>query len=1153
MTRLKVIFAFLVIFCGFIWGQEFPNTIVVRDTFQVNLINQYKISAVSIIPGTQSVKLNNRILSPSDYSFSYEKGILSLKEDIKPALIDTIIITYRSYKLSLKKKFQRRSLVFQYDEQFKDSIRIAKIQSTQLTSDVIFGENIEKSGSIVRGFTVGTTKDFTLESGLRLQLAGQLSDDIQIVAALTDENTPIQPEGNTETLDELDKVFIEVRHPNAIGTFGDYDYNESIGEFGRVNRKLQGLKGELIFENHNFVGAVAGARGKFTSNQFNGEDGNQGPYRLFGENTEKDIVLIAGSERVYIDGEEMTRGENNDYTIEYSNAEITFTPNRLITSASRITVDFEYTDRQYQRNFFAANSKSKFFDDRLSVKVGFFQESDDKNNPIDISIDDEDKKILENAGDNRDKAIISGVRLAQPDSTGEINGTYVKIDTLLNGEDYTYYVYDPGNDSALYNVSFSFVGLGNGDYTKQSLGNYKFVGKNQGSYLPVIYLPLPSKRQLANIVIEGKPFENFNIKMELAGSNWDKNTFSSKDDGDNFGHARNIQVSLDPSKVNIGEISLGKIGFSYKDRFVQDRFTSLDRIDEVEFNRHYNITDKQKVDEQLREFGLTLVPTENLNIYSQYGMLRRGENFSSDRILSRVDLTNDQSVNFKYNFDYVSSENRSASTNWLRQNGNLFYKIGVVKPGFKFLHENREDYLNNDSLLNSSLRYLEYTPYFEVSSWNGLSFLTEYSIREEFFPLNGVLTKQSEAATQNYQLTYNGIREVNSTLSITLRDKKINEAFKKEGLGDNQTILIRSQSRFNLFDRFLNGDLYYEVSTQKSALQEKVFVRIEKGKGNYIYLGDLNNNGIKDENEFEPAAFDGEYILVTIPSDELFPVIDLKTSTRWRADFSEIFDNDKSLVSKIMNPISTETYWRIEENSKEEDTKKIYLMNFSSFLNDSTTIRGSNLIQQDVYLFRNKNDFSIRFRFTERKNLNQFAGGTERGYYKEQGIRLRFQIADEISNQTEVKAIADNNDAPVTSNRAREVSTSELSSDFSYRIGRDLEFGFVFSVSQSTDTFPDQPTEVNQNSQTLRSNINFSGRGRLRIELERDELVSNISTNVIPFEITKGRVIGKNYFWRVNFDYRIAGNLQTTLSYDGRLQSDSKVVHTMRAEARAYF
>ena len=72
------------------------------------------------------------------------------------------------------------------------------------------------------------------------------------------------------------------------------------------------------------------------------------------------------------------------------------------------------------------------------------------------------------------------------------------------------------------------------------------------------------------------------------------------------------------------------------------------------------------------------------------------------------------------------------------------------------------------------------------------------------------------------------------------------------------------------------------------------------------------------------------------------------------------------------------------------------------------------------------------------------------------------------------------------------------------------------------------------------------------IEVERNELTTNTSENFIPFEILKGNVIGKNYLWRVNFDYRLSGNLQTMFNYSGRIQGKGKTIHTMRAEARAY-
>ena len=411
---------------------------------------------------------------------------------------------------------------------------------------------------------------------------------------------------------------------------------------------------------------------------------------------------------------------------------------------------------------------------------------------------------------------------------------------------------------------------------------------------------------------------------------------------------------------------------------------------------------------------------------------------------------------------------------------------------------------------------------------------------------------ESKAYTHNYTLDYRGIEEVSSSLNMTFRKKKYTEKFRLIGYPDNETILIRSQSKFNFWDRLADGDLYYQVSTERSARLEKVFLRVENGQGNYIYLGDLNNNGIADENEYEPTIFEGDYILITVPSDQLFPVIDLKVNTRWKIEFSKIF-TENGFFKTILSPVSTETFVRIEENSREEDTKKIYLLNFSHFLNDSTTIRGSNLFQQDLHLFRNSSDLSFRFRFTQRRSLNQFSGGVERGYFRERGVRIRFKMVKEITNQTEFTNQTDDVASPVTTNRARLLTNNELSTDFSYRPINALEVGFKLTVGRNQDDLPFNPTVIDLNAQAIRVSYSFAGKGRIRAEAERNELNTNTSENIIPFEMTKGKVIGKNYFWRLNFDYRIGSNLQTTLSYDGRLQGAGKVIHTMRAEARAYF
>jgi hypothetical protein len=377
--------------------------------------------------------------------------------------------------------------------------------------------------------------------------------------------------------------------------------------------------------------------------------------------------------------------------------------------------------------------------------------------------------------------------------------------------------------------------------------------------------------------------------------------------------------------------------------------------------------------------------------------------------------------------------------------------------------------------------------------------------------------------------------------------------FKDNGLLDNKSVLIRSQNRLNFWQNFISGDIFYEASTQSTARLEKVFVRVQYQEGNYRYLGDLNNNGIADEDEFIQDLYDGDYILLNVPTSELFPVVNLKASTRWKIDFGKVLKNNNSLFGTILKPISTETVYRIDEYSEEENIASVLLLKPSVLMNDSTTLRGANSFQQDLFIFKNKPDLSFRFRFIENNKLTQYNNGNEVGQFSERSLRIKFRMVKEIGNQTDI--VFQNDDVETTANksRARLLTISDITSDFSYRPVQNIEVGFKIGVGSSKDDLPDVPTEVTTNSQLIRFTYSFTNKGRLRLEAERSEVTDNGTENLIPYELLRGKVLGKNYFWRLNFDYRLADNLQITVNYLGRKQGIGSIIHSMRSEARAYF
>ncbi|MCB9250501.1 MAG: hypothetical protein H6613_19135 [Ignavibacteriales bacterium] len=734
------------------------------DTFKINFENQYELSSVFIEPLSEEIKLGKRTLTKNDYHLEVKTNTISLSDSLTYSIFDTLLVQYRTRDFKLRKIYRNRSLVKYYDNNLNEYIGKVKNESVDLSTKAILGKDLQSSGTLLRGFTFGTNKDLQVSSGLRLQLAGKISEEIEIVAALTDENTPIQPEGNTERLEELDKVFIEIKHPNANAIFGDYNLTQRVGEFGRVDRKLQGVIGNFNFENYGGGVSFASSKGKFNTMQFNGIDGVQGPYRLTGADGENDIIVIAGSEKVFLDGRELKRGENNEYTIEYANGEITFTPKIIITSLSRIIIDYEYTNRQYQRNVIEANAFGKFFDNKLKVTINAYQEGDNRNNPIDLTLSENDENILRESGDNPLLASQSGV----VELSGDSLGIYSAIDTVFSGTPYTIYIYSPGENSAKFVVTFSFIGNNKGDYKRESIGKFKFVGIGQGSYQPIKLLPLPEKNQLGNILVEYSPFEKVKLNLEVAASSYDKNTYSPIDDNDNNGFARNFKLIIDPLDFQLFNTNLGKVSGSYRDRFLDNKFKSIDRINEIEFDRDYNIGFSTSKEESLRELQLNYKPKDNIDFTGQYGSLKKGSGFFSERIYVKSNWMNYNNLNANYIYDFVKTNSIAQTSEWLRQNGELSYNIWKVQPGFSFRNENKKDKLTNtDSLLNSSLQFYEYSPFLVFNVSNGLTLGAKYTFTNEMVPINGIFTDESKSYAHTYSVGWRSLQEFTTNLDFS--------------------------------------------------------------------------------------------------------------------------------------------------------------------------------------------------------------------------------------------------------------------------------------------------------------------------------------------------------------------------------------------------
>lgn len=1125
-----------------------------------------QLSHEIIIPNSESLYLDSLKLNRStDYAIEYSTGrvhiTLPQKMDFKFHKY-TITISYNFLPFSFQSFYRHKDYLIHRDSASSRTSTIVKTSSTSAPLDNIFGNELQKSGSIFRGFTVGSNRDLTLNSGFRLQFAGKLSSDIEILAALTDENTPLQPEGNTQTIQELDNVFVQIKSTNYEATLGDFYLDMSDGEFGRLSRKLQGAKGTANYSSSDLSGSVtvtgATSRGKFNTNQFPGIEGVQGPYQLYGKNNENNIVVIAGTEKVYIDGVLMLRGEANDYAIDYASSQITFSSKRLITSISRIVVDFQYSDQSYTRNFFAVEADSKTFSDAVNFSIMYAQEGDDPNAPIDISLSDSDKAVLAQSGGKL--ATRSGVDSVGVDSLNIGRGQYAAIDTVVQGAPIRIYEFAQGTHDAQFNVTFSFVGSGAGDYAHELLGQYRYVGPHNGNYLPIIILPAPQVQQIADVNTSIHLARDLTLSGEFAASNLNPNRFATNDEV--TGDATKFSANFAPTNVKIAGAAIGSFNLSLSDRYTNKNFSPLDRVDDVEFGRKWSIDSTVTIrpsSEEIREAGLTYNPIRTVSLGGSIGSNDRGPQFSANRKEGFVRLADDSLPKIDYTVEQIkSSQGGSIEENdWVRQNGSISYAMKKFLPSFRFERENRSiETPVVDSLDNASFGFTTLAPKFAFKGIYGMNLSTEVELRDDDATYEGRLEPQSRSITQTYEWALPEVKNISSSLNVILRDKTFHDQFKLTN-GDVRTILVRTESRYTPFQRGVDADVFYEASTERSAQLQRVFYQVQKGSGQYIWT-DGNGNGkvdVTDERDFQLSRYDGDYTIITIPTDQLFPVINVKTSTRLRLTPNKFISSPSSWVEKALSVVSTESYVRIEEKSSDPQTSQVYLLNLSHFLNPSTTILGSQLFQQDLFLFENRSDFSLRLRFLQQKGAGQYSSGDEQSYNRERSLRVRVQLVPEISNQIDYANKQDDLAASLTSGNSRIINSDDLSSDYSYRPEQNVEVGFKFEVSRSEDDFNPTPVIADLNAQSLRTVISFRGSGQARIDFSREEvsLQNNSAGTLVPFELTAGRLQGKTYLWGITFDYKLSSNLQSSLQYTGRSEQSHTPVHTAKAEVRAFF
>ncbi|TZF82091.1 hypothetical protein FW774_15470 [Pedobacter sp. BS3] len=1111
------------------------------------------IDTLSLVPGSVTVKSADSVqIDTAIYRLVPEKALLIWK--VKPQL-QSVWIEYRTFPFLFSRKYFNKDPAI-ISESVIDN-RDQYVYKVSKPENTLFNlGNLSKSGSLSRSIGFGNNQDLSVNSNMVLQLSGKLSNDIEILAAISDDNIPIQPEGNTQQINDFDKVFIQLKRRSTSLIAGDYELRRPDSYFMNFFKRTQGGEISTAYKvkgwDFKTTLAAAVAKGRWARNSINGVESNQGPYRLSGNNGEQYIIILSGSERVYLDGQLLVRGQENDYVIDYNTSELTFTPKRIITQNSRIIVEFEYSDKNYARTLTYFNQEAK--GRKLAFRLNYYNEQDNPNQPFLQTLSDNEKQFLKGIGNNISQAYYLNAD-SVPFNTNEI--LYKKIDTLGNQN---VYVYSTDPQLAKYRLGFSYVGSGNGNYrlNTSSAANgrvFEFVapvgGVKQGDYEPVTLLVTPKKQQLITLANDYRPNKHTLLSHEIAFSNNDVNLFSTTGNQQNHGIAYRV-YGENESRLSGSDSTGLKLKTKLNIELTGANFKAIERYRPVEFERDFNLygLDTSAVAERLGSFSVGLVKSETRQINYQLTSFNRSEVYSGlQHAVTGMYSVGNYRVSYTGNLLHSSSILNNAR--FFRQTADVSRKLDSWVIGVNLQQENNRSESKTTNLLDlSSFAFTQYKLYTNNSIGKGAKFRLEYSRRYDKLPSDDALLRSSVADVIESGLELN--KNPNSILSVsaTYRNVDYRQFVAKQ---NESTLLGRAEYTLNAFKGLINSYTFYELGTGQEPKREFTYLEVQAGQGVYAWV-DYNQNGIKELNEFEIARYPDQarYIRIYQVTNEFISTRYTSVNQTLRLQPSAVIKS-KQGMGKLVAKFSSQTELKIDRKFTGEN-------GFAAYNPIDTHIDAADLISLNSYfrntLFFNRNDpvYGIDINVQQNGSKALLTNGFDTRKRTEAGLRLRWNLVQKTSLTVSFNRGNKRYDSELFTQNNYAIRFNELKPELSYLFNTNfrLTFSGTYGRQQNSALLGGEKNNNLRIGAETRYNILKKGVLTAQLNMVKNRYTGTTNSPV-SYELLDGLQPGNNMVWNAGLQRSVANGIQLSVTYEGRKSPGVNVIHTGGVQVRAFF
>ncbi|MBT5289295.1 MAG: hypothetical protein HOL35_03890 [Flavobacterium sp.] len=1086
-----------------------------------------RFDSVPINPQSFKVFAGKKILYPTEYEIFYNEALLVINAE----KYQEITIEYFWFPAFITKTYSP------FDKKFivpnnSNTGQLYSLTTNKKATELKLFDGLKTSGYINRGITSGNNQSTVANSSMDINIEGKLSDKVAIRANIFDTNIPLQENGYSQSITDFDRIFIELYSKDWRVKAGDISLKNESSYFLAFEKQVSGLEvAASINTNTKIAASGAIVRGQFSSYDFVGIEANQGPYKIFGPNNEPNFVIIAGSEKVFVNGSKINKGINEDYLIDYNIGEVRFNTTFPITNDMRIRVEFQFSNRNYTR--FISYEKAEYKTNNVELSGYFYNENDVKNQPIQVNLTAAQKQILANAGNNTNLMVGES---AYPDVFDANRILYKKVQSGTND----YFEYSTNENDNLFSVTFSNVNNNEGDYILSETftnGNvFVYVGTNLGNYQPITQLIAPTKLQVAVLNSSYKPSKKTTILTEVAFSNNDQNLFSTKDNNQNKGIATKLawkQTLLDKKWKLLSDVNY---------LFIHRNFNTIQRFQSVEFNRDWNLNNPTGNQQQIG-IDLSLQKSEDTFLNYSFQQLQFSDNFKGEKhlITSNLQLKN---TSFYTNSSFLSNNSEIQDNTFLRVKAGIEQRL--LKSwfgGFLNIESNNGVIKQTQEAILTNHQFKEYEGYIGLGDSTKVFAKVGFNYRDNDSIRTNTFTEINNRKT--YYLDAKIIQTERTNLSLFANYRETENAFSENQKALNSKIIYNQRFLKN----FITLGTSYETSSGNVAQQDFIYVEVEAGQGFYTWI-DYNDNGIQEFDEFEIAEFQDQANFLRVPLPNLQFIATQSAKINQSITLNANQWSNKTGLKKVLSHFYNQ-FFLSSRNELERARNSFNLNPFN--MSEDQQISVNFTIKNSLYFNRGLQKFSTTYTFAKAENKQQYSIGSQDTDTNYQQIDFQHKISKFWLIDLQGKLSENKLETENFNNRNYEIDVIAFQPKISYVLNNDNRFSAFYHMKNKENTLAEFE-KLKQ--QKIGVEYFYTGKSTSQFNANFTTFFNDFDGNPnspVGYQMLEGLQEGTNYTWSFLWNKKLNSFLNVNLNYKGRKSLNSKTIHTGTINLKAVF